>query len=58
MMVHRDDLPAGHAGIFSVLHKKKTGAGKTLRKFVVWFLNVSGCKFNTPKVQSPKRKTY
>jgi hypothetical protein len=58
MIVRPYDLPAGRAEIFLASHKMKTRAGKTLLKFVLWFLNVSECKFNKPKAQSLRPKTY
>jgi hypothetical protein len=46
---HLYDLRAGRVKIFSVLRKRKTIAGKRPQKIVVWLVNISDCKFSTPK---------
>ena len=55
---HLYDLPVNRAKIFSVLRKKKIAIGKKLRNIAVWWVYFSEYKFNKPKAQSLKLKTF
>jgi hypothetical protein len=57
-IAHLYDLPVSRVKIFWALRKKKTATGKKSQIADVWLVNFSDYKFNKPKAQSLKPKTF
>jgi hypothetical protein len=55
---HLYDLPVSRVKIFSALRKKKIAKGKRLQNIAVWLVSFSEHKFNKPKAQSLRLKTF